>query len=483
MNHTEIDVAVVGGGAAALSSAVMAAEGGARVAVFEKAATTGGTANMAWGPFGVESRLQNVKQIGLTKEEAFKVFMDYTHWRVDARLVKAYIDKSGSTIDWLESLGVEFAEPATYFPGGNFTWHAVKTGPAGMGPGGGGFIIKALVDRCKKLGVNIYLRTPVKRILKKDGRAVGIVAENESGEEFQVKAKAIIIATGGFGDNPEMINKYTGFEFGRNMFSMRIPGMAGEGVRMAWEVGAAQGPMNMELIYGTFEQKGAGTLDLAARQPNLLVNLLGERFIDEGIMGNNAFTGNAILQQKDSCAFMIFDEAIKERYEKVGVDQVWCVNPLTRLDNLGEEIKQEINGGSRAVFKAASIEELAFKTGVDKDGLLKTVDEYNRVCEAGRDYILNKNYRYLKTVKKPGYYAIKLVPSAYGSLGGIKINYKTEAVTRDYNVIPGLYAAGTDACAIFGDSYVFVLPGNTLGFALNSGRIAGENAAAYIKSR
>ena len=82
----------------------------------------------------------------------------------------------------------------------------------------------------------------------------------------------------------------------------------------------------------------------------------------------------------------------------------------------------------------------------------------------------------------PRYYACRHMPSAYGSLGGIKINHKTEVLDKNWPVISGLYAAGTDACTIFGDSYVFVLPGNTMGFALNCGRIAGENGAAFLKT-
>jgi fumarate reductase flavoprotein subunit len=85
-------------------------------------------------------------------------------------------------------------------------------------------------------------------------------------------------------------------------------------------------------------------------------------------------------------------------------------------------------------------------------------------------------------VKEPKFYAGKQIPGAYGSLGGIKINYRTEVIDKNWNKIPGLYAAGTDACSIYGDTYVFILPGNTMGFALNSGRIAGENAAEYAKT-
>ena len=135
--------------------------------------------------------------------------------------------------------------------------------------------------------------------------------------------------------------------------------------------------------------------------------------------------------------------------------------------------------GDPYLFAADSIEELAAKTGINLENLQKTVAEYNAACKT-RDTLFNKNIRYLKPLKGPRYYAVALYPGAYGSLGGIKINYKTEVVDSECEPIPGLYAAGTDACTIFGDSYVFILPGNTMGFALNSGRMAGEHAVDYL---
>ena len=123
MSKIETDVVVIATGPAGLAAAISAAQSGARVLAFEKGSTTGGTANMGMGLFGVESRLQKLKQMGPSRDEAFKIFMDYTHWRVDAQLVRAYIDRAATTIDWLEDLGVEFLEPAAYFPGGAFTWH------------------------------------------------------------------------------------------------------------------------------------------------------------------------------------------------------------------------------------------------------------------------------------------------------------------------------------------------------------------------
>lgn len=482
MNKLQADVVVIAAGAAGLAAAISAAHTGAKVIAFEKGATTGGAASMGMGPFGVESRLQRLKQMGPSRDEAFRIFMDYTHWRVDAQLVRSYIDKAATTIEWLENLGVEFLEPAAYFPGGAFTWHLVKPPMGGQpGPMIASAMIKTLTDRAKELGVQIMLQTPVKKILKQAHGIRGVVAEDRSGNEIEALARAVIIATGGFGDSPEMIKKYTGYEWGKDMWSLRIPGLTGDGIRMAWEVGAVPTEMNMEMIYmmpGVVNP----VLRMAFQQPHLMVNLLGERFLDEGIMYNTTFTGNAIARQKNRCAFLIFDDAIKKRMETVGYDHTSVVFPFLKATDVDALIKEATDTGYQDVFVADSIEEMAVKTRVDPEGLKRTLEQYNGFCDRGYDPVFNKKHHLLRSIRNPRFYAARLFPSAYGSLGGIKINHRTEVLSKDWKKIPGLYAAGTDACTIYGDSYVFILPGNTMGFAINTGRIAGENAAEYAKS-
>lgn len=477
MKALEADIIVVAAGAAGLAASIAAAEKGAKVIAFEKGSTTGGTGSMGMGPLGLESRLQREKKFGPSRDEAFKVFMDYTHWRVDARLVRAYLDKAATTIDWLEAMGVEFLEPRPYFPGGWPTWHIVKPG----GEGCASNIFKIMTEKAKEMGVQILLRTPVEKLIKQGENVTGVVAEDRSGESIQAHAKAVIIATGGFGDNPQLIKKHTGYEWGKDLQSFRIPGLAGDGIRMAWEVGAAPTEMGMELIYlmpGELDPELAETF----RQPHLLVNLLGERFMNEDTMANPAYTGNAISRQKDRSAFVVFDETIKKHMESEGFDLFHEVFPFTKVSDLDSLMENAFNVGYKDVFVADTLEELAVKTGIDPDGLKATVNDYNGFCEKGFDPIFNKNPKLLRPVTTPKYYAGKFLPGAYGSLGGIKINYKTEVLNKDWKKVPGLYAAGTDACAIYGDTYVFILPGNTMGFALNSGRIAGEHATAYAQS-
>jgi fumarate reductase flavoprotein subunit len=341
---------------------------------------------------------------------------------------------------------------------------------------------KIMTERAKKLGVKVLLQTAVTKIIKQGDDIKGVIAEDRSGNEIQANSKVVIVATGGFGDNPKMIKKHTEYEHGKDMHNFRIPGMEGDGLRMAWAVGAAKTPMDMEMIYGIPE--GGLDFELMAtfHQPNLMVNLLGERFINEDLMGNAAYTGNAIAQQKDRSGFTIFDTRIREHYEARGFDHPLGIATDLKVDDIEAVIQNSIKQGCPHLYIADSLEDLSEKTGIDLEGLKTTIGEYNAYAEKGRDAMFGRNWEHLRPLKGPRYYACRNMPSAYGSLGGIKINHKTEVLDKNWSRIPGLYAAGTDACTIFGDTYVFLLPGNTMGFALNSGRMAGENAAKYIKT-
>lgn len=479
MKNYECDIAVIAAGPAGLAAAVAAAEKNASVIVFEKSNTTGGAGNMGMGPFGVETRHQKEGLIKLTKEEAFEKFMNYTHWKVDPRLVREYIYKSTSTIEWLEEMGVEFVGAYRYFPDSEATWHIVKPDSGRFGPRAASKMFKIMTERAEELGVQFLLETPAQKILKEDGMITGVTGVDKNGEEVVVSCSAVIVATGGFGDNTELIHERTGYEWGKDMFSFRIPGLAGDGIRMAREAGAGSTDYYMEMAYSCPSQNNCETIKGVHLQPNLMVNLQGERFMNEAVMANTTFTANALSTQKEKCGFSIIDDSIKKYYEKSGVDDVSLVFHITNSKDYDMEMKDVQEKGDPYIFAADSIEELAEKTGIDIENLVKTVEEYNHACST-RDTLFNKNFKYLRPLVGPRFYAVKFYPGGYGTLGGIKINYKTEVITNDFDVVPGLYAAGTDACSIYGDSYVFILPGNTMGFAINSGRMAGENAVDYL---
>ena len=315
MRKIETDVVVAGGGLAGLAASIAAAENGVEVIVLEKSNTTGGAANMGMGPLGVGSSVQKREMVSLTPGEAFRKHMFFTHYRVDARLVRDYYFKSGDTIDWLIDMGVEFVgvqrafsapEATRAYSDGEFTWHVVKPeGGGAPGPRSASSMIKKMTTRATDLGVEFMLETPATKIIMEDGKAVGILAKNKDGEEIEVRAKAVIIATGGFGDNPQMIKDETGFEFGKTIFNFAVPGMKGDGLKMAWEAGAGRTPCTMELMYQLPDNMNHFILDGAFRQPCLWVNKNGQRFMPEDQIGNTTFTGNAIAAQIGHVAYSI----------------------------------------------------------------------------------------------------------------------------------------------------------------------------------
>ncbi len=487
MKKIETDVIVIAAGLSGLAASIAAAENGARVVTFEKSNTTGGAANMGMGPLAVGSPIQRKQMVALTPGEAFRKHMYFTHYKVDARLVRDYYFKSGDTIEWLMDMGVEFvgaqrafgADEATRpYADGEFTWHVVKPEGGGEpGPRCATTMTKRMTERANDLGVEFVMETPVKKILMEDGKAVGVLATSKDGEEIEARAKAVIICTGGFGDNPKMIKEETGFEFQKTIFNFAIPGMKGDGLHMAWEAGAGRTTPIMELMYQLPDNLNHFYIEGAFRQPCLWVNRNGKRFMPEDQIANTTFTGNAISVQPDKIAFSIFDSKMLKRWKKHGPDIVSHIHPHDLYDGFEEQWEHDLAAGYEPICQADTLEELAEKAGIDVDGFLEQVDEYNTDCDAGFDEIFEKDRHYMIPLEKPPFYCCKQYCGAYGSLGGILINNKTQVMTQDYKVIEGLYSAGTDACNIFGDSYPFILSGNTMGFCLNSGRIAGENAA------
>ncbi len=481
MTSYQTDVIIIAAGAAGLAAAVSAASNGLSVIVFEKNIVTGGTANRGMGPLGIESRHTRSRLFKPTKDEAFKVFMDYTHWRVDAKLVRTFLNKSGDTIDWLESLGVEFVEPATYFTDSYPTWHLVKPEQGEPGPGGASTMMKILTQKAIELGVKLHLECAVNQIIKEDNIVVGVNAIDKDGNKIEARAKAVIVATGGFGNSPEMLKEYAGFEMEKDIYPFRISGVTGDGIRMAWEVGAKKTDMSMELVYGMPDPLNVPpALHEACRQPHLLVNYQGERFINEAIMANVTYTGNAIALQKDKTAFLIFDEHILQIMEK-DFDTRNRVFPKTCFENAQAIIEVYLKSGKDNFYVADSVEDLCKQTGIDLEGLQSTLESYNTYCQNGYDEQFNKERKFLRPLTGKKWYAGRHFPSAYGSAGGIKINEKAEVIGQDWKPIKGLYAAGTDACSIYGDSYPFIFPGTSMGFALNTGRIAAESISSFIE--
>lgn len=480
MAEYNTEVVVIAGGPAGLSAAVQAAEDGAEVILIEKNAAAGGAANMGMGPLAIGSHYQKRQMYDLSLEKAERMIMEYTHYNIDGRLVKRYFEQSADTIEWLEDMGVEFEGAYKYFTKSEPTWHIVKT-DKGIGPRAASFMNKALVKRAEELGVQILLQTAGKKILKdEEGKVCGVLAQDKDGNEVTLHCKAAIIACGGAGANPEFIKKYTGYEFGKDMFNFAIPGNVGDGLRMAWEAGADRMPVRIEQAAN---MEGIDDLPQCIPnimwQPNLLVNLQGKRIMDEAQMENTTFLSNVASHSKHRVLFSIIDSSIAKYYMRNGVEQISMVRFNPDVSDFKDAIEVAKKNGSKGIFIADSIEELADMTGINKDNLVETVDAYNDYCDS-TDEEFFKEKRFMRPLVKAPYYAVQIRPGGYGTVGGIRINENCECCDSEFEPIPGLYAAGADACNLYDDSYMFLLPGNSMGFAVNSGRIAGMEAAEYV---
>ena len=481
MKTMETDVIVVAAGPSGLSAAVTVGENDLESIVFEKSNTTGGAANMGMGPLGIGTKIQKRDFTEITKDEAFDMHMQYTHWRVDADLVQTYFDKSADTIEWLEDMGVEFAGAFRYFAESEATWHIVKPENGVIGPRAAGPMVRILTEKAKELGSEIYLETPVKSLIMEDGRCVGVRAVDKTGEEIEARAKAVVVATGGFGNNKEMIKEFFDFNLWEDYFPFKVPGTNGDGLNMMWEVGAPKYGANVEMIYQLKDNLNWFMMDAVLRQPNLLINQRGDRFMNEDRMGNTTFTGNAIAMQPGRYAYCIMDDGILKSYRRNGPDIFDIVHPEECFDAVGPEFARAVEEGYDGYIEAENIEELAEKLGIDPEKLEDTIDAYNDCCDCGYDDKFHKNPRFLHPITGKGKYRVgKYYVAAYGTIGGVRVNKYCEVLDADLNPIPGLYAVGNDANTLYGDSYNFTLPGNSMGFAVNSGRMAGEAIADYI---
>ena len=475
---TEADVAVIGSGASGLAAALTAAEGGARVVVFEKQRTPGGTSNFFEGMFAVESDMQREHYIDYSRDQAFKNIMEYSHWKANPRLVRAIVDESAGTISWLQQQGVEFTGVTINMPKSPRTYHIVS--------GSGLAVVKILVTKAKEKSVDLRLGTPVKRILKEGGRITGVLVETDSGD-IRVGAKAVVIASGGFANNREWIKKYTGFDLGKNLIPVGNVDKFGDGIRMAWEVGAAEEGINVVELYraGPITTEIGGQVEWPTVQPDLWVNPRGERFCDESVAFYDSSVGNVNAKYKEGYTFSIFDDSIIQRLMERGIDKSVNVRTLSgsKPVNFQKEVEILFEKGNTDVFVADSVEELAGKLGMDAPVLKSTIDEYNQFCEKKHDDLFAKDPKYLRPLKGPKFYAVKAHTVTLGTMGGIKINHNTEVIDKKENIIPGLYAVGFDAGGMYGDSYhVSVASGSSVGFAFNSGRIAGKNVLRYLKT-
>ncbi len=510
---SEADLVILGGGGAGLCAALAAAENGCEnIVVLEKRSSATGNSAMGGGPFAAESPVQRRQGIDAPRDKYFKTAVSFANWKINPRIVRAFVDKSGDTIRWLEELGIKFqplpspsaaaadvskATPqvmrrslASFITEPPITYHVPE--------GEGATMMKMLRQTCDKRGVRILVNVKAEKILiDNDGRISGVLASSLT-DAIRVATRAVIIATGGYGDNKQLLKKYCPI-YREGMEYHGVPLLTGDGLIMATEVGAAvenagtlllEGPLVSTSILLNIVGKGGEPIKVPlvalAWEPTLLwVNKNGERFITEDDAG--PFNGgNAVAMQPDNTAFVLFDAATVQRITQRGglrgspLRNAPLAAQQSPLPNLHEELVCQAEAGRMKI--SDSLREIAHWIGVDPAILKAAIDEYNAACDEGCDRLFAKQPENLIPVRTPPFYALKCSSAFLDTIGGIKINERMEVVSQAGKPILGLYAAGVITGGWEGETYCAHLLGSARGFALSSGRIAGKSAARFLRS-
>ena len=361
------------------------------------------------------------------------------------------------------------------------TYHVLKGAGRGM--------VRALARAARARGVDIRTSSPVVGALTGDDGLLRGVRVKTAGRAADLPCGALIIASGGYANNKEWIKEYTGFDLDENLFSVGNVGKTGDGIRLAWEMGAgAEGMGVLQLLrvspWGR-EFPFMSSVEAACIQPVLWVDPQGRRFCDEGIAFYDTSTGNATKRFRYGCTWTVFDDNLKRHFIEEGLDRGMTqrILPGHRLHDLDEVLKRLVALGSPGLVSADSVEGLAVKMQVDPTVLAATVAEYNRACEKGHDPLFGKDPKYLRPLRGPMFYAAQARTVFLGTLGGIRVGARCEVVDEMDRVLSGLYAAGNDVGGLHAESYSMRdTSGIASTFALVGGRIAGENSAAYVKT-
>ena len=474
--NLQADILVVGGGGSGLAAAVAAAEKGANnIIVLEARRTPGGNAVFPLGIFAAESRLQKRLGIDARKDDLFKKSMNYAHWKTNPRLVRALVNKSGDTIQWLEGKGINFVRVHPIYSN-----QVPPTFHFSSGPGTtGAKVVRALAKNCQDLGVHLLCQAKAKKLLtSKEGRVIGVLAEAKD-KEIRITAKSVILATGGFAGNKELIKKYLPTYNEKEIHHVGIP-HNGDGLLMATEIGAATEGMAILEMEGP-EFPWSSPLSPIVKRPNTIwVNKKGERFTDETAALLFPESANSIYRQPNKTSYTLFDEKIKQSIIDEGLSpwEQFVIDSKSWPTRVDKELRLQVDKGRVKISDAW--DEIAKWIGVVPEVLKSTIDEYNSSCDRGYDEIFVKDRRYLLPLLTPPYYAIQCCLNLLTTHGGIKVNRHMEVLSHQDSPIKGLYAAGVETGGTDSDTYNVNLTGHSFGFTINSGRIAGESAARYV---
>lgn len=446
---SECDIVIIGAGGAGLTAATEAASKGAKVLVLEKMAIVGGNSNFSTG--GINAcYTKEQERLGIkdSKEVFYNDTMRGGQYLNDPNLVHTLIDNSAAMVEWLQTpmIGADLSDVGAFGGATNKRIHRPKGGGAI-----GAHLIPLLQKAALKQGAEIRLNNKVIDILSNNGRACGVKVAYAGGE-YTVRAKAVIVATGGFGANPEMIEFYQASLAG--FATTNHKGATGDAFKMVEKFDAQLIQMEQIQIHPTVV-KGTGIMITEAVRGNgaILVNKAGRRFVNE--METRDIVSAAVLKNPERSAYLIFDQNIR--------DSLKAIETYAKQNLLSE---------------GATLLELSRMIAVDAVALEYTIDEYNKAVLAKKDTEFGRNPESMeRTISTPPFYAIEIEPAIHHTMGGLKINTKAQVLNKLNLPVPGLFAAGEVTGGVHGAQR---LGGNAVADICIFGKIAADSALEFI---
>lgn len=490
----EADVVVVGAGGAGMTAAITAAGEGKSVVILESQSMVGGNSVRATGGMnagktvyqdenefgesaGVEKTLktaaekyadnETITALAKTVSEQWAAYQANPTGYFDSvelmeldtmiggkgindpELVETLCANSADAIDWLDEHGITLHNVSS-FGGASVKRIHRPVNAEGKTVSVGSYMIPLLQENCEKAGVKMMLDTTATEILTDaNGAAVGVKATGASGETVTVNAKAVVLASGGFGANLDMVVKYKPELKG--FMTTNAPGIQGQGIEMAQAIGAATVDMDQIQIHPTVEANTAALITEGLRGDGaVLINAEGKRFIDE--VGTRDVVSAAEIAQTGSYSWLVVDQAMVDA---------------------SSVIQGYIKKGYTVT--GATYEELGKAMGVDAAAFAETMEKWNGYVEAKNDPDFGRT-SFANPLNTAPYYAVKVTAGVHHTMGGLKINANTEVLNEKGEVIPGLFAAGEVTGGVHGANR---LGGNAVADFTVFGRIAGAAASDY----
>ena len=494
----DADVVVIGAGGAGMTAAMTAADAGQKVVILESQAMVGGNSARATGGMnaaktvyqdenefdqaaGVEKTLataaekyadnETITALAKTVSEQWAAYQANPTGYFDSvelmeldtmvggkgindpELVKTLCEGTADAIDWLDENGITLHNVSS-FGGASVKRIHRPVNEEGKVVSVGAYMIPLLQENCEKRGIDIVLNTTVDTILTDaNGAAVGVSGTDKDGNTVVVNAKSVILATGGFGANLDMVTQYKPELAG--FMTTNAAGAQGQGIEMATAIGAGTVDMDQIQIHPTVEANTAALITEGLRGDGaILVNANGERFVDE--VGTRDVVSAAEIAQPGSYSWLIVDQAMTDASSVI---QGYIKKGYTKT--------------------GATYEELAKELDVDPAAFANTMETWNSYVEAKNDPDFGRT-SFANPLNNGPYYAIKVTAGVHHTMGGVTINSATEVLKEDGTVIPGLFAAGEVTGGVHGANR---LGGTAVADFVVFGRIAGESAANYASAQ